>query len=303
MKIKFASTVLLAGFINTVANAQTKTNLVDAFPDIELIRALEKLPDPSATDTAASLLTINLRGENINLELYELAKTLQSASGFSGKEARLVQMVIESTSNERKIADLILAFSGHANYLSKNTFNFSTGSPQQNKIAYSWGSKQFEKRANPPGKGDLCKYEIHGLDCSGFIYQLFSRSGIHLPVAQCNADTERKPAFLTRYLKPYFGTTPFIVQDLGKLKIKDMVSGDIIYFKNVAGAVVHIAIVLLNESGVITIYQSIGNPNRNPKNFSWCEKNIDNDHGVKAKILDSSIENGRDYSCVRIKSI
>jgi len=154
-------------------------------------------------------------------------------------------------------------------------------------------------RQKPPGIGDYCEYQIHGLDCSGFIYQLFFRNNIKLQADRCNAETERKPSFLKPYLATYFGNQDFDVVDLGKLKYKDMQSGDIIYFTGDDGVAYHIAIILVNENGTISLFQSIGNPYRKKNNINWCDINIDSNHGVVAKILDDSIEKRR-YGCVRI---
>lgn len=290
--------VLLATSVTTMA--QLDTVATDPFPDEDLLNIIENLPDPRITDTSLNNVVLNLRNEKIGIELYNEIKGLKDPAGYSPQIAKFITILKGLSESEKKLLNLKAALSLQAQYLS-GIFDFKDGDPAQKKIGYSWGSKHFEEKLNPPGKGDNCIYTIHGLDCSGFIYQLFARNGINMPYQQCNAETERKPEFLTKYLKKdYFGKIAFEVKDLGKLETKSMQSGDILYFKNTKGEVVHIAIALLNERGDLFIYQSIGNPNRSKTDFSWCEKNISDKFGVISKKLVDSALGKREYACVRI---
>ena len=60
-----------------------------------------------------------------------------------------------------------------------------------NYLAYSWGGKEHTIRKAPPGANTVCTHQIYGLDCSGFIYQLFKKGGVD--IAPGNADRQRKP--------------------------------------------------------------------------------------------------------------
>src|SRR5690606_4897471 len=62
------------------------------------------------------------------------------------------------------------------------------GKPAQNGLAYSWGGKDHLKRQVPPGEGTVCQEAVYGLDCSGFIYQLFAQAGV--PIVTGPADRQ-----------------------------------------------------------------------------------------------------------------
>jgi hypothetical protein len=300
MKLKPITISIIILFRVTLVYGQASSPAQDAFPDTTVINDLQKLLPATGTDTALNRLSIVINGQKVNFGLYHLVKTYKNAAGFSGQQAVQVKNIVSLSKNYKKVLDLIDKLRTQAIYLSKNDFDFRDGlDPLQNKIAYSWGSKDFSPRLKPPGTGDYCDYKIHGLDCSGFIYQLFLRNNIQLPIARCNAETERHPDFLISYLANYLGINNFNVVDLGKLTFDQLQSGDIVYFTGKDGIAFHIAIVFVNEDGQIALFQSLGNPYRKQTDIDWCSINIDQNHGVVAKILDGRIER-RSYGCIRI---
>lgn len=300
MKLKPILAVIIIFFKITLAFGQTTNPIQDAFPDTSVINDLQKLSRATVADTTLNRLSIVANGQKVNFGLYHLVKTYKNAAGYSGQKAVQVKNIVNLSKNYKKVLDLIDKLRAQAVYLSKNDFDFRDSlDPLQNKIAYSWGAKEFSQRVKPPGTGDYCDYKIHGLDCSGFIYQLFLRNNISLPVGRCNAETERQPAFLRSNLNNYLGSHNFDVVDLGKLPFEQLQSGDIIYFTGKDGIAFHIGIVLVNEDGQIALFQSLGNPYRKQTDIDWCNMNIDQNHGVVAKILDESIKK-RSYGCVRI---
>lgn len=287
-------------FITTAAiGQQQKPVHQDPFPDVAVINALENLPSANAADTSLGRLSVLANGTAIHLSSFKTGRHLVSSHGFAGKKAQEIAKVISLTPSQKRVLDFVQLMQAKANYLQH--LNFSDNlTPSQTRIAYSWGSKEYEGRAKPPGDGDHCTYKVHGLDCSGFIYQLLAQNGISIPGDDAYADEERKPEFLKKYLKKYFfKDLPFDVVDKKKLHVKDMQLGDIVYFMHDNGVAYHIAIVLVNDQGVVSLYQCLGSPNRSKTNQGVCMTNLNSDHGVVAKVLNSSIES-RNYACIRV---
>lgn len=297
MNIKFIIFTLVCAL--TVANASAQKVVGDVLPDEKIIAALEKLPMANEKDTIVTKLLVSSIDSTVHLSSFKKGRTLVTAQGFGGKEFVEIQTVIGFTPSQKKVLDWIEGMRQKANFLCKVEFD-DIILPNQKRIAYSWGSKEYVSRAVPPGEGDNCTYKIYGLDCSGFIYQLLKLNGIHIPVKKAYAEQERKPDFLKQYLKEgFFGDIAFDVVDKGKLEFKDMQSGDIIYFKNSAGRATHIAIIFVTDDGTISLYQSLGSPNRSKTKFSNCDRNLDMNHGVYTRTLNASIRS-QNYGCVRV---
>lgn len=171
------------------------------------------------------------------LKVYDTALYLQ---------AMKVATVIPSTYlNQKKlfIAEMI------ANGLiltQKNRFSYpdqGPSKPQQNGIAYSFGSKQYESREKPSGSCNS-NLELHGLDCSGFIYQITKKSELPLaPTADnCNVAFLNNPELWTKA----FAVSPFF----NKLKMEyvkvtrpkpDLQIGDIVLWTG------HVGMIIQNE--------------------------------------------------------
>ena len=153
---------------------------------------------------------------------------------------------------------------------------------QKNGIAYLWGGKDHTKRQRPSGDESICNYEIYGLDCSGFIYQIFERAGVNFVVG--NANRQRKVDVLTSKIKSSIPALDKIkIEDLGEVATSDIASGDIIYWFKPNGVAYHIGIVL-ERNGSLAVFQSNG---RVGENVEDCEKNLGVKRGVRILKLDN----------------
>lgn len=283
-------------FVTMAAHGQTPATALDAEADTAVIGQLSRLSPATAQDTSADNLQVTVKNKKFNLALYNAFYNKKKIANFQPEPN--IARVMDLPDNEKKVLTLFERFRKNASFLFNVNYK-ETKDPAQGRIAYSWGSKQYQLRHKPPGEGDNCTYEVHGLDCSGFIYQVFKMSGVELPVEQCRADQERMPGFLhTALEKQYFKGSPFDVMDMGKLKISEMHSGDLMYFIGSKG-VYHIAIVLTNEQGEATLYQCLGSPNRETTNTNICVSNMNGKHGILAGKLVPEIEK-RNYRIVRI---
>ncbi len=131
-----------------------------------------------------------------------------------------------------------------------------TNKPAQNGLAYSWGGKDHTVRQAPVGAGTICTEEIHGLDCSGFIYQLFANSGVTIPKGRAN-DQRQTKTIKNAIIQSIPSLNKVKVDDLGRLDISKFESGDIIYWtKN--GDAFHIGLVLKRTDGSLAVFMSAG---------------------------------------------
>jgi hypothetical protein len=279
--IKFKKTCLLATVMLFSIGAYSQT-VSDPLPDSATVAALESLETAQLLDSTENNVVYDFKGMKLKYSTYEM-KDAKGAWAYGSNKAQL-DALIKASPSEKMVLNLINLLRISASYVCSYKFS-DGGDPNQTRIAYSWGSKEFMDRANPPGEGDNCTYKIRGLDCSGFIYQIFKMSGINFQKSDSYADMERSPAFLKRELKSYFGDVPFDVVDKGKLEFSAIQSGDIIYIKNSNGKAVHILIALVNNNGVINLYQSLGSPNRSTTNSNKCVSNLDANHGTIVKLL------------------
>lgn len=172
------------------------------------------------------------------------------------------------------------------------------GAPIRTGIKYAWGGKRLDKKYNPTNSKSICNVNITGLDCSGFIHQLFTQTGVALPAQ--NANTLRDTNTLKKFLVPYFGDTSkitFADYDYKTAPRELIQSGDIIYFftrDSVTGVknAYHIGIALkLNNS--IKLFHSSGGKNR-------CEYNISADGGIRCQEIYDYLYGKKNYGVVRI---
>jgi hypothetical protein len=171
--------------------------------------------------------------------------------------------------------------------------------PDQNGLAYSFGSRDYTIRQKPPF-GD-CTYEVYGLDCSGMVYQLFRQSGVTQGLYS-SADVQRNPATIEKAIKTAYPDLKKIkVEDLGKIETSKMESGDIIYWLQKDGKAFHIGMLLKNSSGSLMVAQSNGRASAD------CEENYGMQRGprfvnVNSAILPPKTGFGSDYGIVRINA-
>ncbi|HLO58637.1 MAG TPA: NlpC/P60 family protein [Bacteroidales bacterium] len=198
---------------------------------------------------------------------------------------------------------LIAKLSQIAIYLTTRSNFVYTGSnesqPDQNGLAYSFGSRDHTVRKKPPF-GD-CTYEIYGLDCSGMIYQLFLQSGVTSGLYS-SAEIQRQPATLQKAIKTAFPELKKIkVEDLGKIETSKVESGDIIYWLDSKGVAFHIGMILKNSTGNLLVAQSNGRASVD------CEDNYGPNRGprfvnVNSAVLPPKTGFGSDYRIVRINA-
>jgi hypothetical protein len=153
----------------------------------------------------------------------------------------------------------------------------------QNGIAYSYGAKNYKVKEKPAASN--CATPVHGLDCSGLMYQIFQHAGVS-SFPQGNAEMQRQPATIQGALETAFPNLKKIkVEDLGRLETAKMMTGDIIYWKNNKGSAFHIGIVLKNLSGELVVFQSNGSPGNDQAD---CEKNLGLSRGPRTVALDNA---------------
>lgn len=175
------------------------------------------------------------------------------------------------------------------------------GKPIKSGIKYAWGAKTpsglynpFEQTAGSE-KPSSCNYNITGLDCSGFIYQLFTQSKIKLPARK--AEHLRRSDTLKKYLNPYFSfSDKFTVQDFPKLRVDKIEAGDLLYFYttdslNIKTAY-HIGIALPSFNG-LKFFHSSGGRNK-------CNDNISETGGIRCQTISGYLEGKKKYGVVRI---
>ena len=160
------------------------------------------------------------------------------------------------------------------NLIDRNKFiKFQEGSnkPAQYGLAYSWGGKQYAIREKPPGQGTVCTHEIYGLDCSGFIYQIFLHGGVVLPVG--TADIQRKPNSIENAIMNSIPSFQKIkVEDLGTIPTSQLETGDILHWtKRHETTAFHIGMVLKDKTGNLAVLQSNGS--HGPNEYE-CSRNL-----------------------------
>jgi hypothetical protein len=180
---------------------------------------------------------------------------------------------------------------------SKHTFpDEGPNKPAQNGLGYSFGSKEYDFRQKPPGSS-TCTQEIRGLDCSGFIYQVFKYSGVTIPTGR--ADDQRKATTLQTSIKAAIPALEKVkVEELGKIDIAKFESGDIISWMT-SGVAFHIGIILNTPSG-LKVLASNGNAN----SASDCALNIGSTRGPRTIDLTNPywFNSKMDYSITRINA-
>lgn len=313
--ITFIPAVLIAGLFGCSSDTQkNKADQTDSAkvvalpdsiaktldpPDAELDSLLAAQPPVDPKDTLPENIALTINNKDIALSQYNAAQDYKLHYGFRPNKNKSAQFMALVRLSEKQTVLLDLfdkLFVTAKELASKQDFKDDKPGradwPHQDKISYSWGGKQYSIRKKPV---DSCKQLIHGLDCSGYFYQIFLKNGIDFAKTINNADNERQPAHVEANLQPYFGNIKVHAVDLHQPA--DFQSGDIIYFipkgKKVAS---HIGIVLKSMDGHLSFFAT-----RNGTDCSTqkcCAMNFLG--GPNINSLDRIINDARVYGVVRV---
>lgn len=199
----------------------------------------------------------------------------------------------------------------HAWELTNDT-EYNDAEPKQVGLGYILGGKFLTERVNPSSidfgrekPRSICSQPIYGIDCSGYIYQIFKKSGIELTTGP--AEKQRNPAYLESRINEAF-------TELSMLKVRDkkdigkdsILPGDIIYWLDPRQKAFHIGIVLKDykdpTGNTLAIWQSNGGKGTNQTD---CVKNYGPNRGPNAKPLTDywlSEAFSKSYGIVRIEA-
>lgn len=167
----------------------------------------------------------------------------------------------------------MLAFGYHLEDRSQHVYNEAL--PNHTGVAYSFGSKQYFIRKKPRAGNCNTQVAYHGLDCSGFIFQLADKADMHFDTSQFECGTS--------YLKNaqnYNNALTGIefnglkAVNIGARKLADLAIGDIIVWN-------------YGHCGICDgkIGNDIGMLNCSSYSSEKCEKNFLPERGVVRKVL------------------
>lgn len=142
-------------------------------------------------------------------------------------------------------------------------------------LAYVWGGKDHSKKIKPVkyrGETNDCQEELFGLDCSGFIYQIFSMSGFKFfsdnktnPSSFADSRFFSNPEKWEAPSKVYCdGYECLKIERIDEPALDNIESGDILFFYNSKNKTTHIGICLEIEKQII-FFDSGGNPSKDCK--------------------------------------
>jgi hypothetical protein len=131
--------------------------------------------------------------------------------------------------------------------------------PEQHGLGYSYGQRNYLQRLPPPVNNCCQMYKIHGLDCSGLMYNILKESGYD-PAETITAERIRQVRFWEQLFSDDVDLSKVTIKDLGPEK--NLQEGDIIYWyeKKNSTKASHIGIVLKTRGGKLGIFQSNGGP-------------------------------------------
>lgn len=177
-----------------------------------------------------------------------------------------------------------------------------------NGLAYLWGGKNHNRKLVPSNVNDRknrCQEPLYGLDCSGFVYQLFLLSDLKIthptkkaPEDYANAEYLSKPKNWRKALSEYADNSNAIkVRRINNLKVEEIQSGDVIFFYKPRKEASHIGICLWvgnNETGELVFFDSSGFAN------NTCENAIA--RGPRRSVLTQNLLNRwkKKYGIIRL---
>ena len=229
--------------------------LVDVIPP-KLLEAIESLPivDFELEDI---ILPNGLKYNDFDVDLFGNS---QKSSSLRATTAD-VYPKISPIDAKNQIVKLL---SGSATVLTKREwFQYpyeGENKPAQNGLAFVYGSKDIKERYRYawgvwPLDYKPCPDKLYGLDCSGYIYQVFNRSAIPIttvPESKISADVLRQTTTIESALKSAIPNLPKIkVENMGQLPPSQWEAGDIVYWKGDAtGVAGHIGMFIQTSEGL-----------------------------------------------------
>lgn len=203
-------------------------------------------------------------GQNIQefLDKYRKAnggRLSEGAENLSGTEAKRKYLVGSMLEKGFQLSDKF-----------KNVFydNSDKAKPSQIGIAYSIGSKDYRPLSSPTQGSCNRDKKFHGIDCSGFIYELAISAKINLGnKLNLNAQAESNPQVWQTAIKK-------LGKEYDLITVKDasddvnnqdnlLESGDIIFFYNEKRTSFHhVGMVWVDQSKNIYFLNSYGNPDK-----------------------------------------
>jgi hypothetical protein len=178
-------------------------------------------------------------------------------------------------------------------------------SPQQYGLAYSYGQKYHTERQPPPAKKlTICSDSLYGLDCSGLIYQLASNAGLTLsdnPIGECNAQFEADTLTWVEAFKKSTNYQKLHMEELGKLKISEILPGDLIFWLSDDGGAFHVGIVLsASDKTGLAVFMSSGCGRDCDK--KGCSDNYSSFRGPRQVDMGDPYWFNKNYKVLRIKA-
>lgn len=181
------------------------------------------------------------------------------------KSMRVTEIMAVSGPQEKKNT-LISLMIKEGQKMANKTQSFEDVIPVQKGIAYSYGSKDYSIAQSPTAGSCNLDKKFHGIDCSGFIYQMAKAAGINVGIL--NAQGLANPTVWQKAIQAQG-------KEYEKIRVEDisedingqdskLETGDILYFYNESGVGIHhIAMVLKDATTGIYFLNSYGNPDKN----------------------------------------
>lgn len=202
---------------------------------------------------------------------------------------------LNKTFKTNKLNKLFNDVLDEALYFSTNSnFNYYG----QDGLAYVWGGKNPKVKMRPVNynkKPNICQEQIYGMDCSGFIYQIFAKSNMILTkdlVYKASTRSMIKPEYWENALKKYLNSNQFKVHGEFKKPYSELKSGDIILFCNKQNKPFHIGIIFEANNGLV-VFESSGSPRKG------CEYN--KKKGPVFSFIGNRL-NGVNYKIIRLSN-
>lgn len=232
-----------------------------------ILAGLDAMPDPHQ-DLAEIVLPNGLTAEEF-LAMY--SGGTDGISGEIGPQDAKNLLIAKLASAANRLTDRSLWVA----------VDEGTGKPAQpNGLAYVYGGKRTDVRAR---SSTGCCPAYYGLDCSGFLAQVFAGGDVTLPGGP--ASLQRQAATLTARLQANPTYAKLHAEDIAVVPLNDMETGDILYWNDAAGNTQHIGILLGS-----LIYQSNGSSAKSGGecDASECDKNQGTKRGPRTLPLEQA---------------